>query len=255
MAVFAILLIRGTDRRKLVYFLAGVPVGVAWWLAVHASDPALLSEQVGTFGRPLPITTLLDVPLAPFLFEVARYVLVVPRLSLVLLGAAAISVIVLLRRRYRDRSLLALLAFSGIVILAMSLFSANPGHLYAVLLWPVGALLVARLVSTFQQRADWATVGAIVLLSIAGIASAALPAAPADYDRWVAALRASAPVGARIQAPTNSWYGFIGEPFISTDYFRIAGSYPDEIRRLGIEYIIAEPFFLENQVAEMSNPA
>ena len=253
-AVFVVLLIRGTDRRKLLVFLAGVPVGVAWWLAAHATDPSLLSEQMSAFGRPLPITTLADQPLTPLLFEIARYVLVVPRLSLVLLGTAAVATIVLLVR-YRDRSLVALLVFSGIVFLAMTLFAANPGTLYAVLLWPVVALLAARLISTFRERLAWAAVGTIVLLSIAAITSAALQSAPADYDRWVAALRASVPEGARIQAPTNSWYGFIGQPFLSSDYFRIAGSYPDEIRRLGIEYIVADPFFLDEQVARMADPA
>ena len=252
-AVFAVLAIRGADRRKLLFFLAGVPVGIAWWLAAHATDPGLLSEQMGAFGRPLPITTLADSPLLPFLFEVARYVLVVPRLSLVLLIGAIIAAIVLLIR-YRDRSLLALLAFSGIVFVAMTLFSGNPGTLYAVLLWPVAALLVARLVSTFRQRVAWATVGSIVLLSLVGIVNVAISTGSADYDRWVTSLRSSVPDGATVQGPIYAWYGFIGEPFIANDYFRIAGSYPDEIRRLGVEYIIADPFFVEEQLGGLADP-
>ena len=232
------LLLRRASLRSLVVFSVGAVLGALWWAWIHLwPDPAFLREQAGAFGMGLPLDELAESPLLVIVLEIARYILVEPRLSLVILLLAVVAAIVLLLR-HRDRALLTLLLFALVFHVFMTLFSGTKVPFYAVLLLPVAALLVARLVDVAPAPAAWGISAAVVIVSLFSVGTIAVQQWPADYDAWIARLREHIPAGAVIQGEPTVWYGLADHALVATPYFTWVGPYEDEIRRLGIEYVI-----------------
>ena len=239
-ALFVVLLLRRSPPRGLVVFSLGAILGGLWWVFVHVlPDPALMREQSGTFGFGLPVSEVLTEPLKVILLEIARYVLVEPRMSVIILALAVIAAVVLLVKR-RDRALITLLSFGLVFHVFMTLFSGTKVPFYAVLLLPLAALLVARLVDISPRPLAWGVSGLLVVTSLFSVGTIAIDQVPADYDAYIARLREHVPDGATIQGEPTIWYGFADHPLIATPYFLWAGPYEEEVRRLGIEYVIGD---------------
>ena len=66
-----------------------------------------------------------------------------------------------------------------------------------------------------------------------------------DYDQFVGKLRGAIPAGATIQGEPTYWYGLADHPYIANQYFSGDAPYAETVRRLGIEYIIADEYFLD----------
>jgi 4-amino-4-deoxy-L-arabinose transferase-like glycosyltransferase len=237
-ALFVVLLVRRAPPRSLLVFGGGAAVGALWWLFIHVwPDPSLLREQVGAFSVGLPIFDLSTEPHVVIALEIARYVLVEPRLSVIILALALVAAVALLLRN-RDLALLSLLTFAAAFYAFMTLFSGTKVPFYAVLLLPVAALLVARLVDVSQRPAALAMSALVVVASLLSVAAVTRDLAPADYDRYIAGLREHVPAGATVQGEPTIWYGFSDHPMIATQLFLQSGRYKDEVRRLGIEYVV-----------------
>ena len=143
-ALFLILLVRRSTWSNLVVYAIGVLIGAAWWLWVHIiQDPGLFFEQVRLNGRDLPLADAIAEPIVVFGVEAARYFLVEPFGSSVLAVFAVVAMAVLMLTR-RDRALASLLAFAGVVLIFLALLTGARTPIYAVMLWPIAALLVAR---------------------------------------------------------------------------------------------------------------
>lgn len=239
-ALFLVLLVRRASLLRLAFFGMGVVLGGLWWVYIHVlPDPSLLREQGDAFSVGLPILDVLGRPLSVLVLEIARYVLVEPPTALIILALAAVATIVLLARR-RDAALLALLTYAVTIHVFMTLLAGTKVPFYAVLLLPVAALLVARLVDVSPRPAAWAVSAGLVIVSLATVGSIVVDQSRADYDRYVSRLREAVPTGATIQGQPTIWFGFSDHPFIASHYFQWAGPYDEEIRRLGIQYVIGE---------------
>ena len=215
-------------------------MGLVWFALIHVvPDPRMFLDQVEAFGQGLPLMDLPTQPATVVALEVARYFLVEPRVSAALVVAVVVAAVFLLLRR-RDRSLLVLLTFGFSVFLFMMLFSGTKVAFYAVLLVPIGTLLLARLVDILPTRSAWLVGGGTVALSLVSIAVAAVPAIHSDFDRYVAGVRSYLPEGTVIQATPSLWYGLSDYEFIASPYFMAVGPYEDEARRLGIDFIVGD---------------
>jgi hypothetical protein len=200
----------------------------------------LLRDQMEAFTTSsVPLVEALSRPLQPFLLEALKYVFVIPRASVLLVWIAVLAVIVLLRH-HRDRSLLALLTLAGVAFVLMALLLPHRFPYYGVLLWPVFALLVARLLAVTPRRLAVVMGTTLVVVSIATIGQVVWHYLPADYDGYVARLRAQVPPDAMIQADPLLWFGFSDHPFVGSHYFVLVDSYADEVRRLGVDYVLLD---------------
>ena len=240
-ALFIVLLVRRSSPRKCAFYLLGLVVASAWWAWVHVlQDPGLFQEQLDMFSNGVPVVDALEEPLQMFALEVARYILVVPRASILLVWVAVLAAVVLLRH-HRDRALLSLLAIIATVFLFMALFVGSRSTDYAILLWPLCALLVARLIDTLPRPGAIGLATALVVISVASIGWTIWQHLPSDYDRYVAKLRAHVPLESTVQADPFIWFGMADQPLIATHYFVLTkDSYQDAVRRLGVDYVILD---------------
>jgi 4-amino-4-deoxy-L-arabinose transferase-like glycosyltransferase len=239
-ALFVVLLVRRTTLRKLVLYSLGVVFAGTWWVWLHIlQDPGLFREQLEIFSVPMPVFEVLERPVQVFAIEIARYLLVQPRASILMAWVAVLAAIVLLRH-HCDRSLLSLLALFGTVFLFMALFVGTRSPGYAVLLWPVGALLVARLVDVSPRRAAVGLMGGLIIVSIAATGWDTWKQLQSSYDGHIARLQEQVPPNATVQADPFLWFGFADQPFLASHYFVLAESYEVNARRLGIDYVILD---------------
>jgi 4-amino-4-deoxy-L-arabinose transferase-like glycosyltransferase len=246
-ALLAVLVVRRASRRSVVLFFSGTALGGMWWLFVHVlPDPSRFLEQTRTFGFPTPAIEMLSEPILVLGMEIARY-LRVDAGSLVLLAVGLFAGYSLLRR-HRDRSLLAVLTYAGVVALFMLLIVGNKLPIYAVLLWPVLALLVSRRVDVADHPRLAATVTvAIIAASLASVGSMAIRDRNADYDGYIAQLRAAIPASATVVGQPSVWFGFADQPYVITETFVHVQPVAQEMRRLGVEYVIADEFLMDSQ--------
>ena len=241
LGLFFVLLVRRSGRRALPLYALGLFIALAWWVWIDIlPDASLFSDQLKAFttGDP-PLYDLKPGPQQVFVLEAARYALVLPRASVALAWVAVLAAIVLLRH-HRDRSLLCLLTLAATAFVFMALITPHRIHVYAVLLWPIFALLVARLLMVSSRRPALGLGGAIVVVSLVSIGAYAWQSLQEDYDSYVARLRAVVPPGATVQADPFVWYGFTDQPFIAAPYFVLTDSYADRARELGIDYVILD---------------
>jgi 4-amino-4-deoxy-L-arabinose transferase-like glycosyltransferase len=239
-ALFVMLLVRRTSLRNLVFYSSGVVLAGLWWLWLHVlQDPALFREQLDMFSLPMPIAEILEQPLQVFILEAARYALVQPLASVILLWIALLAVVVLLRH-HRDSAVLSLLAIFATVFVFMALFVGTRAPWYAVILWPVVALLVARLVDVSPKRVAVGLMGVLVGVSIVATGWSAWQGSQWSLDRHVAALQEFVPPDATVQGDPSIWFGFSEQPFIASHYFILTDSYEENARRLGIDYVIRD---------------
>ena len=239
-----ILLRRGT------VLVAGTLLGWMWWGMVHVlPNPALFLDQwsSGQSGT-LPIQLLGTDLRTVFMAEPLRFLQATlrwwPLAWLMPLGAILGGVILL--RHHRDRNVLGVLGCIAGMILLMALLVAHKAPTYAVLVWPFGALLVGRWLSVAVGRA--AAIGILVTTSLASVFALSIVAASewqGDYDQFVGELRGYIPAGATIQGEPTYWYGLADHPYIADQYFGRDAPYAETVRRLGIEYIIADEYFLD----------
>ena len=122
----------------------------------------------------------------------------------------------------------------------MALFVGTRSPGYAVLMWPVGALLVARLVDVSPERVAVGLTGGLIMISIAATGWYTWQQSQSSYHRHVARLQELVPPDATVQADPFLWYGFSDQPFIASHYFVLAESYEENARRLGIDYVILD---------------
>jgi 4-amino-4-deoxy-L-arabinose transferase-like glycosyltransferase len=239
-ALFVVLLVRRASPGKLVFYSLGVVVAGLWWLWLHVlQDPALFREQLEVFGVPMPVVEILERPVQVFALEAARYVFVQPQASVLLLWVAVLAAVVLLRH-HRDSALLSLLALFGTVFVFMALFVGTRAPWYAVILWPVCALLVARLVDVSPRRVAMGLMGVLVTVSIAATAWTVWQQSEWSYDRHVARLQEVIPPDATVQGDPSLWFGFADQPFIASHYFTFTEAYEANASRLGIDYVILD---------------
>ena len=66
-----------------------------------------------------------------------------------------------------------------------------------------------------------------------------------DYDHFVGKLRTSIPAGATIYGEPTYWFGLADHPYIADQYFSDDAPYAETVRRLGIEYIVVDEYFLD----------
>ena len=241
LGLLGVLLVRRSSRRAFASFCLGLAVAFVWWVWVHVlSDPTLFREQLDAFTTAdPPFVELLSRPIDIFVLEAARYVLVQPPASVVLAWVAMLAVIVLLRH-HRDSSLVSLLTLFAIVFAFMALVTPHRVHLYAVLLWPVFALLVARLLVVSARPIALGLGSAIVLASLLSIGASTWQGLQEDYHSYVSRISAQIPPDATVQGDPLLWYGFTEQPFIAAPYFVLTDSYAEEVRRQGIDFVILD---------------
>ena len=241
LGLFGVLLVRRSSPRAYAYLTLGLAAAFAWWAWVHILPGlSLFREQMSTFTTAdPPLVDLLSRPVQIFLLEAARYALVLPRASVVLAWVAILAAILLLRHQ-RDRSLLCLLALTAIVFVFMALVTPHRVHMYAVLLWPVFALLVARLLTISARPVAIGLGGAVITLSLVSIGASTWQSLQEDYHSYVQRLSAEIPHDATVQGDPFVWYGFTDRAFIAAPYFVLTDSYADEVSRLGIDYVVLD---------------
>ena len=245
--------IRSGSRRLLLRRSVAIGIGTAlgwlWWVSVHVlPDPALFVDQWSTgISGVLPIQLLGVDPRTVLIAEPLRFLQAALRwwpLAWILpLGAIVGAVIVF--RHHRERGVLAVIGATGAMIVLMALLVAHKAPTYAVLVWPFGALLVGRWLSTLDR---FAGVGVLIATSVASILAIAIVTVSTwqgDYDRFVGELRSHIPAGATIQGEPTYWFGLADHPYIADQYFGPEMPYADAVRRLGIQYIIADEYFFD----------
>jgi 4-amino-4-deoxy-L-arabinose transferase-like glycosyltransferase len=236
--------------RRGAAILVGTLLGWMWWGMVHVlPNPALFVDQWSSgLSGVLPIqllgadlrTVLMAEPLR-FLQATLRWW---PLAWLMPLGAILGGVILV--RHHRDGNALGVLGGIAAMILFMALIVARKAPTYAVLVWPLGALLVGRWLTVAVGRA--ASIRILVATSLASVFALAVVGASqwqGNYDRFVGQLRNYIPAGATIQGEPTYWYGLADHPYIANQYFGRDAPYAETVRRLGIEYIIADGYFLD----------
>lgn len=230
--------------------LVGTLLGWIWWGLVHVlPNPALFLDQwsIAPSGG-LPIQFLVNDLRTVLIAEPLRFLQATlqwwPLAWLMPIGAIVGAVILV--HHHRDRNVLGVLGAIAGMILLMALFVAHKAPTYAVLVWPLGALLLGRWLAVSVPRAvALGIVAAGSLASILALSAVAASSWQSDYDRFVGRLRSSIPAGATVQGDPVYWYGLADYPYISDQYSGRDASYEATIRRLGIEYIIADEYFLD----------
>jgi 4-amino-4-deoxy-L-arabinose transferase-like glycosyltransferase len=240
-ALLLMLLWRRSAPRSVALYVLGLAAALLWWLWIHVlPDPSLFAAQVDAFTTDnIPLAEVLSRPAQVFGLEMVRFVLVTPRPSALLTWIAALAVIELLRHN-RDQALTSLLVYGTTVFILMALVLPHRINLYAILLWPVFALLAARLLDVSPRRLAAGLGSALVVVSVATLVLTAWQRLPSDYDRYVERLREHIPPEATVQGDPLLWFGFSDQPFIASHYFVFTGSYEVEARRQGIDYIVLD---------------
>ena len=252
--LFAFVALR-TGRQRILLtrgaaILAGTLIGWAWWGLVHVlANPALFLDQWSTGPSGVLPIQLLGTDLSAVLSaEPIRFLQATirwwPLAWLVPLGAILGSVILL--RHHRERNVVAVLGSLGMTVSLMALIVAHKAPTYAVLVWPLLALLMGRWLAVATSRA--LGVGILAATSLASVLALSVVAAAewqGDYDQFVGRLRTYIPAGATVQGEPTYWFGLADHPYIADLYFSGSAPYAATIRGLGIEYIIADEYFMD----------
>jgi 4-amino-4-deoxy-L-arabinose transferase-like glycosyltransferase len=255
-AIGAFLLARGgrtTTLEDLAALSAGVGVGVIWWFAVHVlPDPGLFADQwAHVWSSILPVTTLLFAPLAVLLGEVRRYLVValfMGNFTWILPVLSGVGIWILLRY-HRDSAVRALVVAMGVHVVAMALIVSNKTETYAVLIWPSLCLVAGRWIEVaLPRRLRITSLSAVVMVSILALLRTAVSLWPADYDAFVGRLRNVIPDGSIVQGEPTFWFGFVDDGYVADHYFKAVSPYGDAVTRLGISYIVADEFFMRQQL-------
>jgi 4-amino-4-deoxy-L-arabinose transferase-like glycosyltransferase len=247
--------VRAAASRNGIVLITGWLLGWAWWIGVHVlPDPALFVRQwTEVWAAPMPLYAL--GPLGALTAEYERYGTASARglgVGLIpLLAIGATGYLLLRSLRDRDRSLWTCMSFLGTVIGLMALIVANKAPAYAVLVWPIGCVLVARALALIPRphvrNAVIASVAVLSLLSTAGLAAFSWDN---DYNAYATQVRAHVPPGSRVSAQPTLWFEFVGEPFTADHLFKTSGPYGFAVESRGIEYIVADEFFLTSQLLD-----
>jgi hypothetical protein len=220
---------------------------------VHVlSNPSLFFDQWSTgLSGVLPIQLLGSNPGIVLMAEPLRYLQATvhwwPLAWLMPLGSVLGGLILL--RHVRDRNLLAVLGAIAAMVLLMALFVAHKAPTYAVLVWPFGALLVGRWLAAAVSRSAGAAI--LVATSVASVFAMSIVAAAelqGNYVGFVAELRSHIPAGATILGAPTYWFGLADHPYIADQYFDPDTPFAPTVRRLGVEYIIADEYFLDTVI-------
>ena len=233
-----------------VALMAGCLIGWGWWMAIHIlPDPALFFDQwSNVWSEQLPFQVLAIDPRMVLMAEPLRFL----QASLFwwplawLTPLAAILSAVILLRHHRDRNVVAIVGGIAATIVFMALFVAHKAPTYAVLVWPLCALLVGRwLTMSPGRRLSAGMLTTAVLASVLALAVVAASAWNGDYGAFIGRLRQVLPEGATVQAPPTYWFGLADHPYVAVEDFAYAGPYAQAVRRLNVDYIIADEYFLE----------
>ncbi len=240
-------------RKEGIAFLVGVFEGLIWWYFLHIQpDPSLFFTQwKGFWKSQLPVTHLVSSPTKPFFDELGRY-LNITRVHKATFGsviAFSIAFIFLLIRGIgKSEKTLLVLILSFFVL--MALFVSNKTPTYVVLIFPY-ILTFLPLVAfrsgdrLVKQRFRITCLYLFLVASILAQSAVFYRFWNADYDSFIAKLKQHIPEGTRLQGQPTYWFGFYDHPYWADHYFgRLKKNYPQNIRRLKIEYIIADEFFL-----------
>jgi 4-amino-4-deoxy-L-arabinose transferase-like glycosyltransferase len=239
-----------TLLRRGAAVLAGVAVGWTWWVSVHVlSNPSVFFDQWSTGQAGLaPFHLMATNPGVVLMAEPLRFLQATlhwwPLAWLMPLGAILGALILL--RHHRDRNVLAVLGGIGAMVLLMALVVAHKAPTYAVLVWPFGALLVGRWLAAAVARP--APLAILIATSVASVAALSIVAASewqGNYQGFVAQLRSHIPEGAVVQGSPTYWFGLADHPYIADQYFGPETPYEETVRSLGIQYIIADEYFLD----------
>ena len=236
--------------RSAAAIVAGTVLGWMWWGLVHVMvNPALFLDQWSTGPSGVLPIQLLGADLRTVLIaEPLRFLQATLRwwpLAWLMPLAAIIGGAILLRH-HRDRNVLAVLGGIGTMILLMALVVAHKAPTYAVLVWPLLALLVGRWLSVATGKVvGGAILAATSLASVLALSIVAASQWEGDYDHFVGELRTSIPAGATIQGEPTYWFGLADHPYIADQYFSDDAPYAETVRRLGIEYIVVDEYFLD----------
>jgi 4-amino-4-deoxy-L-arabinose transferase-like glycosyltransferase len=242
-ALLIVLMVRRTPVRGIIAFLLGAGSGVALWMVVHvAPDLTRFVSQVAHFSRPLPLGEVVRDPVGLIAWELRRFtgVWTGDGAATVLLTAAAVIIVLV---RGRDRSAWTVMALGATLIVGMTVGIASKTPVYAVLLWPVAALLVARALDLLPRRAAIGIAAGLIGLALLANVHQAVRLSPADYDGYMSRIRAAIPPAATVQGQPTLWFGLGERDLIADHYLFYADSYAAAIDELGIDYIVADEFF------------
>jgi 4-amino-4-deoxy-L-arabinose transferase-like glycosyltransferase len=247
-ALAAVLLVRRASLRTFGLFAAGGFVAGLWFLFVHVvQDPALFMQQVNAFGGPKsPLSEFLERPAFTLGMGLARYIRVDAG-SLALLVAGLIATYELLRR-HNDLALRTVLTFAGVQLIYTLVLVNHKQPVYAVLLWPVLALLVARLLTVLPQRLAVLAGGTIIVISLLSVGHMTLRDRGADFDSYLAQLDAAIPDDAVVMGQPSTWFGFTEQPYVASQYFVFRTPFAEEMRNMGVEYVIADEYLTDLQL-------
>lgn len=241
-----------------ILFLSGVFTGALWWYFLHVyPDPDLFIAQWNGFWKSkLPVSYLFSSPAKPFIAEINRYLYFagIYKASLGTFLAFIISIVYLLfvGMKKSEKTLLALMV--SIFILMAFVVSNKTAH-YVILVFPffIAFITLAALRQEDKFINQRLRIFFLYLFLIANILSQAVVFYrfwDADYDSFVSKIKEHIPEGARIQGQPTYWFGFYDHPFWADHYFAYKRPYGSEVKRLKIDYIIADEFFLEVMIDE-----
>jgi 4-amino-4-deoxy-L-arabinose transferase-like glycosyltransferase len=242
--------LRNTWSRQTAALAAGIVAGLAWWYLVHvAPHPAVFAAQWGRYwgAVPPPVVTLFDQPVALFRAEAGRFVAVVTghwASALTAAGLGSLACVAALRDR--DHGTRVVLVAHAALFVAMALLVSNKAGTYVVLFAPLLALAAARGAAVLEPSLPMAArVGAGVWLTLLGAwgIRRAENDHGAGYYRYAERIEALLPEGAKVQAEPTLWFGLKDRPFIADHVFKFQRPYETYVRKLGIEFIIADEFF------------
>jgi len=250
---------RSIFSKQTAYMLIGVALGVAWWLMLHVMpDGKLFVEQWNHLWKSrLPAQDLITRPWLPFISEAKRYVQYAGA-NKAMLGTSILFVLAVfnLIRRRLNRGEATLLTFLGFMFVLMALFISNKTPSYTILVSPfVLALIVSSAIDGWKsdalRRAGRTCVILFVLVSFIAAGYYVMRFYGSDYDGFIRKLRRHIPAQAKVQGQPTYWFGFADHEYWADHYFGWGGfRYPEKVRALGIQYIIADEFMREVMVDE-----
>jgi 4-amino-4-deoxy-L-arabinose transferase-like glycosyltransferase len=243
--------VQGSVRRlfskETLLLLSGMAVGNLWIVVAHVlPNPEAFLDQARSFGAPPPILSAWPNVPAIFVSESARFAGLAPSDALVaLLGFVAAIVVV---RVAGDRGARVLTTVLLATFVLMAVLVANKTGRYAVLLVPVEAILIARLLQLVRTRLAGPVFVGLTALGLLTISSESGYIGPSDYGGYVAQLQRAVPPHAKVVAIPTDWFGLTDRDMVATHYFGTTDDFGAAIDRLGIEYIVVDDFLLMNQL-------